>query len=45
MLAAIEPVLVDNITKFNVTTESHPTEFTKVSKYEPATVRDIPLNK
>ena len=39
------PVEVARIDKFNVTIESHPTEFVNVSKYVPADDKFIPLNK
>ena len=45
MLVVIVPVEVARIDKFKVTIESQPTEFTNVSKYVPADVKSIPLNK
>ena len=45
MLVVIVPVEVARIDKFNVTIESQPTEFAKVSKYVPAVVLLMPLNK
>ena len=45
MLVVIVPVEVARIDKFKVTIESHPTEFVNVSRYVPAVVLLMPLNK
>ena len=39
------PVDVERTIRFNVTIESHPAEFVNVSKYVPAAVLLMPLNK
>ena len=39
------PVDVGRTIRFKVTTESQPIEFVKVSRYEPAVFKFIPLNK
>ena len=45
MLALITPIDVGRTSRFKVTTESQPVEFVKVSRYEPAVFKFIPLNK
>ena len=45
MLVVMLPVEVARIDRFNVSTESHPTELRNVSKYVPAMLRLRPLNK
>ena len=45
MLALMTPVDVGRTSRFKVTTESQPVEFVKVSRYEPAVFKFIPLNK
>ena len=45
MLALMVPIDVGRTSRFKVTTESQPIEFVKVSRYEPAVFKFIPLNK
>ena len=45
MVALITPVDVEGTVKFNVTTESQPVEFTKVSMKLPEVFKLTPLNK
>ena len=45
MLVVIVPVVVARMDRFNVSTESHPTELVNVSKYVPADDKLTALNK